>query len=151
MDCWLIDWLVFKESPFKLWRYWEKAGFLTTFQRHMSWINMLFDLHKKMYFITTFCFLGTEGRTLFAIIISVTTQGFIQVLYLMSVVRKKIYIYKGKSDGEAIIVEAWGLGESPVGFSVGKAPKYFGFLMSLSRLNLFKYVWPFYGCQALKG
>lgn len=101
---------------------------------------MLFDLHKKMYFITTFCFLGTEGRTLFAIIISVTTQGFIQVLYLMPVVRKKIYIYKGKSDGEAIIVEAWGLGESPVGFSVGKAPKYFGFLMSLSRLNLFKYV-----------
>ena len=53
----------------------------------------------------------------------------------MSALRKKIEFYKGKSDCDAIVITAWGMGQSPAGISGGKTPQNFGFLMSLRRLN----------------
>ena len=53
----------------------------------------------------------------------------------MPVFWKKIEFYKGTSVCKAIVFAALGLGESPGGFSGGKDPNCFGFLMSLRRLN----------------
>ena len=59
------------------------------------------------------------------------TQGFIQALKLMSILLKEIEF----CDCEAIVIAAWSLGQIPGGVSGGKAPIFFGFLMSLKPLN----------------
>ena len=48
---------------------------------------------------------------------------------------KKTEFYEGKSVLKATFFVAWGLGQSPGGFSGGKGPNCFGFSMSLRRLN----------------
>ena len=53
----------------------------------------------------------------------------------MSVLWKKIEFYKVQSDCKAIVITAWGLGQSRNGVSRGKALQIFGFLMSLRQLN----------------
>ena len=45
----------------------------------------------------------------------------------MSVLWKKIEFIKGQSNFKAIVIAAWGLGQSPGGFSEGKAPQSFVF------------------------
>ena len=46
----------------------------------------------------------------------------------MPVLWKKIDFYKGKSDCETIVIEAWGMGQIPGGVSGGKAPIFLAFL-----------------------